>query len=147
MVDYGGLHFSNAASVQPLNQPKMLFTEFSYIFITITAWDKCKMLLHFHHYPENNSLTFGYMGYYFYLEMAFLGLVFSASLTILPKMLWIPLRHIEKLSGKILDLFFSSVECFDKSVEMTLLDNAHRQSARYSRQNWRKTPVSESVLK
>ena len=45
------------------------------------------MLLHFHHYPEDNSLTSGYMGYYFYLEMAFLGLVFSASLTILPKTL------------------------------------------------------------
>ena len=45
------------------------------------------MLLHFHHYPEDNSLTSGYMGHYFYLEMAFIGIGFPTSLTILSKML------------------------------------------------------------
>ena len=43
------------------------------------------MLLHFHHYPKDNSLTSGYMKYYFYLKMAFLVLGFSTNLYSTPK--------------------------------------------------------------
>ena len=90
--------------LQSLNQPKMSAREFYSIFITITVWNKFKMLLHFHHYLKDNFLVPDYMRH-FYIQMVFLGSEFSIPLFHTPvnvmKYSW---TH-SKSSGKILDLF------------------------------------------
>ena len=69
------------ANLHLLNQPKMFAREFSGFFMTIAVnkckLDKCKLLLHFHHFPKDNFLTSDYVRPYFYPQMDFLGSEFS----------------------------------------------------------------------
>ena len=56
MVDF--ILVTRQACNHLINQ-KCLLRSFS-AFSTVTVWDKCKMLLHFHHCPKDNFQTSGY---------------------------------------------------------------------------------------
>ena len=103
---------------------------FSYqISITITVWDKYKLLFTFIIILEITFIS-GCMRLYFYLEMFFLGSEFYRWLCNAPtnvtKIFW---RHC-KVWKNFRPIFYS-IKCFDKSLGITLLDNVQKQYPGY----------------
>ena len=95
----------------------MLERKFSEFSITITVWDKCKFLLHCHHYAKGNVWDF--------LVSEFSRQLYNVPTNVM-KASWAHCK-VWKNFGPI----FSSVKCFGKCLEITSLDNVQRQWARY----------------